>query len=138
VSLFEDPADISRRTDCMEEYIKKGIAIACFYYARCLSLGRGVQQDEDEARKLYSRVSKWNWICTVYCSFLPSAQLPVTCVLSLVTANTYTSASHMQLFLTPLQSFCLHQWSLYSTVNCLHCAPEIRPFFFEILKMNWF
>ena len=57
MSLFEDAADISRRTDCMEEYIKKGIAMACFYYARCLSLGRGVQLDEDEAKKFYSRVS---------------------------------------------------------------------------------
>ena len=64
MSLFEDAADISRRTDCMEEYIKKGIAISCFYYARCLSLGRGVQQDEDEAKKYYSKVSKTR--CSVY------------------------------------------------------------------------
>ena len=58
VSLLEDAADISRRTDCMEDYIKKGISMACFYFARCLSLGRGIQQDEEEAQRLYSRVSK--------------------------------------------------------------------------------
>jgi len=60
VSLFEDAADVSRRTDCVEEYIKKGISMACFYYARCLSLGRGVQQDDDEANKYFSQVSKQN------------------------------------------------------------------------------
>ena len=56
--MLEDTADISRRTGCMEEYIKKGIAMACFYYARCLNLGRGIQQDDDEAKIFYSRVSK--------------------------------------------------------------------------------
>jgi len=58
VSLFDDATNISRRTDCMEEYIKKGIAMACFYYAQCLSLGRGIQQDDDEAKIFYSRVSR--------------------------------------------------------------------------------
>jgi len=58
VSLFDNPADINRRTDCMEEYIKKGISMACFYYARCLDLGRGIQQDDDEAKKYYSQVIK--------------------------------------------------------------------------------
>ena len=57
VSYFEHPGDISEQTDCMEEYIRKGIAMACFYYGRCLSLGQGVQQDDDEAKKFYSRVS---------------------------------------------------------------------------------
>jgi len=54
---MDNAADISRRTDCMEEYIKKGISMACFYYARCLHLGRGIQQDDDEAKKYYSQVS---------------------------------------------------------------------------------
>jgi len=58
VTLFEDAADISRRTDCMEEYIKKGISMASFYLARCYSLGRGKQQDDDDAKKFYSQVSK--------------------------------------------------------------------------------
>jgi len=56
VSMLDHAADTSRRTDCMEEYVNKGISMACFYYARCLSLGRGIQQDEDEAKTFYSRV----------------------------------------------------------------------------------
>jgi len=59
VTHINDAADVSRRTDCMEEYVKKGIALACFYYARCLSLGVGIQHDEDEAKRFFSRVSRY-------------------------------------------------------------------------------
>jgi TPR repeat protein len=60
VSQCEDTAYISQETDCMEEYIKKGISMACFYYARCLSLGRGVQEDEHLAKSLYSQSFKFD------------------------------------------------------------------------------
>jgi len=55
VSQLEDVAEVSRQTGCMPEYIRKGISMASFYYARCLSLGRGVLKDEFEAKRLFSQ-----------------------------------------------------------------------------------
>ena len=40
----------------MPTYIKKGIAMACFYYARCLNLGRAILPDPEEASKYYAEV----------------------------------------------------------------------------------
>ncbi|NXN12916.1 LR2BP protein, partial [Indicator maculatus] len=42
-------------TDCVPTYIAKGVAMAAFYLARCLQLGRGVQQDQAAAKKYYSK-----------------------------------------------------------------------------------
>ena len=49
---------IADETDCVSAYISKGIAMACFYYARCLHLGRSTKKDEAEAKLYYSKVSK--------------------------------------------------------------------------------
>ncbi|XP_065592631.1 LRP2-binding protein isoform X1 [Cyrtonyx montezumae] len=46
---------LATMTDCLPAYIAKGIAMAAFYLARCLHLGRGVEQDEAAARKYYSK-----------------------------------------------------------------------------------
>lgn len=46
--------EISMETGCLPQYISKGVAMACFYYARSLTLGRGVQKDTAEAQKYYS------------------------------------------------------------------------------------
>ena len=48
---------IARETDCLPSFIRKGIAMSCFYYARCLHEGAGAKKDEGEAKRFYSRVS---------------------------------------------------------------------------------
>ena len=48
---------IAEETDCVPAYISKGIAMACFYYARCLHHGRSTKKDENEAKFYYSKVS---------------------------------------------------------------------------------
>jgi len=55
VSQLEFPNILARRTNCLPSYVRKGIALACFYYARCLDLGRGVKKDARLARELFSR-----------------------------------------------------------------------------------
>ncbi|XP_067314194.1 LRP2-binding protein [Pseudorasbora parva] len=47
---YEDISAIARHTGCLEEFIRKGIAIAMFYFSRCLQLGRGVLQNRDRAK----------------------------------------------------------------------------------------
>ena len=56
VSMFENPNQIAEETDCLPAFVAKGIAIACFYYARCLHQGYGIKRDEAEAKKYYSKV----------------------------------------------------------------------------------
>lgn len=48
---------IAHVTDCLPEFISKGMAIASFYYARCLQLGLGITKDEAAAKLYYSKVS---------------------------------------------------------------------------------
>ena len=48
---------IAEESDCVSAYISKGIAMACFYYARCLHHGRSTKKDENEAKFYYSKVS---------------------------------------------------------------------------------
>ncbi|XP_060578569.1 LRP2-binding protein-like isoform X2 [Ruditapes philippinarum] len=55
VSQLSDVGLISKETDCLPSFICKGIAMSCFYYARCLHAGHGVKKDENEAKKYYSR-----------------------------------------------------------------------------------
>ncbi|XP_035413839.1 LRP2-binding protein [Cygnus atratus] len=45
---------LAKMTDCLPTYIAKGVTMAAFYLARCLHLGRGVQQDQAAAKKYYS------------------------------------------------------------------------------------
>uniref|UniRef100_A0A8B9Q889 LRP2-binding protein n=1 Tax=Apteryx owenii TaxID=8824 RepID=A0A8B9Q889_APTOW len=46
---------VAKITDCLPVYVAKGVALAAFYFARCLQLGLGIQQDEAAAKKYYSR-----------------------------------------------------------------------------------
>jgi len=55
VSQLRDPNILAKQTGCLPVFISKGIALACFYYGRCLHLGKGVKKDEHMAQKLYSR-----------------------------------------------------------------------------------
>lgn len=48
---------LAKVTDCLPASVAKGVAMAAFYLARCLQLGRGVQQDPAAAKKYYSKVS---------------------------------------------------------------------------------
>ncbi|TFK16059.1 multiple C2 and transmembrane domain-containing protein 1 [Platysternon megacephalum] len=47
---------LAKITDCLPVYIAKGVAMATFYFARCLQLGLGIQQDQASAKNYYSRV----------------------------------------------------------------------------------
>lgn len=49
---------IAQVTDCLPEFISRGMAMASFYYARCLQLGLGITKDEATAKHYYSQVSK--------------------------------------------------------------------------------
>ena len=57
VCVLSDVEKISRETNCVKSFIAKGIALACFIYARCLDLGRGIDKDQEQAKNLYKRVS---------------------------------------------------------------------------------
>lgn len=48
---------LAKITGCLPTYVAKGAAMAAFYLARCLQLGRGTQQDQAAAEKYYSKVS---------------------------------------------------------------------------------
>ncbi|XP_062856487.1 LRP2-binding protein [Trichomycterus rosablanca] len=54
---YEDISAIAELTGCVPEYIRKGIAIALFYYARCLQLGRGVSQNSERAQHYYTKAA---------------------------------------------------------------------------------
>lgn len=50
-------ANLSKNSSIIiDEYVRKGISIACFIFARCLHLGLGVKMDCEEAFKYYSKV----------------------------------------------------------------------------------
>ena len=57
MSQMGNVEQLATETDCLPGYIAKGIAIACFYYARCLHLGLGIKKDGEEAKKYYSKVN---------------------------------------------------------------------------------
>ncbi|KAJ8787466.1 hypothetical protein J1605_022951 [Eschrichtius robustus] len=48
---------IAQVTDCLPEFISRGMAMASFYHARCLQLGLGITKDEATAKRYYSKVS---------------------------------------------------------------------------------
>ena len=56
VVLYESVDEVSRETDCLPGYVAKGIALGCFFYARCLHQGLGIAKSEDLAKKHYSKV----------------------------------------------------------------------------------
>ncbi|XP_065098303.1 LRP2-binding protein isoform X1 [Paramisgurnus dabryanus] len=58
LSKYENISAIARSTDCLEEYIRKGITIGTFYFAQCLQLGRGVQQQKDKAQSYFTQAAK--------------------------------------------------------------------------------
>lgn len=59
VCKYEDVSAIAKFTGCDPEYIRKGIAIGLFHYARCLQLGRGLTQNTEKALHYYTKVRSW-------------------------------------------------------------------------------
>ncbi|XP_042838927.1 LRP2-binding protein isoform X3 [Panthera tigris] len=55
-----DIPTIARVTDCLPEFITRGMAMASFYHARCLHLGLGVTKDEATAKHYYSKACRLN------------------------------------------------------------------------------
>uniref|UniRef100_H3A6H1 LRP2-binding protein n=1 Tax=Latimeria chalumnae TaxID=7897 RepID=H3A6H1_LATCH len=53
IAQCEDVTAVAKNTDCLLRYVAKGAAYGCFYYARCLQLGLGTEQDIKEAKKYY-------------------------------------------------------------------------------------
>ncbi|XP_004696525.2 LRP2-binding protein isoform X2 [Echinops telfairi] len=51
---------IAKVTDCLPEFIIRGMAMAAFYHARCLQLGLGVSKDEAKASHYYSKACHLN------------------------------------------------------------------------------
>ncbi|NXM57153.1 LR2BP protein, partial [Illadopsis cleaveri] len=46
---------LAKTTDCHPTYVAKGAAMAAFYLARCLQLGRGTEEDQHASDKYYSK-----------------------------------------------------------------------------------
>ncbi|XP_061438884.1 LRP2-binding protein [Rhineura floridana] len=54
----DDVEKIAKTTDCLPFYIKRGLAMASFYLARCFQLGLGTQQDLAAAKNYYSKACR--------------------------------------------------------------------------------
>ena len=86
----EDIEGLALETDCLPQYVAKGIALGCFVYARCLHHGSGVEQSREQAKHWYSRV------CTHHFLLFPSTatalrKLSSRCFLHLKTSCKYFS-----------------------------------------------
>ncbi|XP_049628352.1 LRP2-binding protein [Suncus etruscus] len=55
-----DIAMIAQVTDCLPEFISRGMATASFYYARCLQLGLGITKDEKIAQHYFDKACHLN------------------------------------------------------------------------------
>ena len=56
VAQTEDMDQIVKDTKCLQTYAQRGVAFGCFYYARCLQLGKGIKKNEEEALKFFKKV----------------------------------------------------------------------------------
>jgi len=56
----EDVPGLAAETDCLALYIAKGIAMACFIYARCLVSGQSLKPNKDLAQMYYSKSYKFD------------------------------------------------------------------------------
>lgn len=56
VAQTESLEEAAEKSGCLIEYIRRGVALGCFYYARCLYTGKGVQKNENEAHKYFAKV----------------------------------------------------------------------------------
>ena len=56
--------EVAEKTGCLLHYIRKGIALSCYVYGRCLSKGYGIKEDKDEALRYYSKVLLTSFFAT--------------------------------------------------------------------------
>ncbi|CAG5122290.1 unnamed protein product, partial [Candidula unifasciata] len=56
----EDVPLLAAKTDCLPYYMIKGIAIACFVYARCLASGLSIKANKDLAKEFYSKCYRFD------------------------------------------------------------------------------
>ncbi|XP_005095624.1 LRP2-binding protein [Aplysia californica] len=56
----EDVPVLAAETDCLPLYIAKGIAMACFIYARCLVGGHSLKPNKELAKTYYSKSYKFD------------------------------------------------------------------------------
>ena len=59
-AMLQDTETLSRDTDCLEAFIKKGVALGCFIYGRCVHLGLAVEKSANEAEKWYTRAAEFD------------------------------------------------------------------------------
>jgi len=59
VGSLSDTKLLSVQTDCLEAYVRKGIALGCFIYGRCIWKGLEEETD-DKPGKWYSRAAKFD------------------------------------------------------------------------------
>ena len=54
-----DTSELSRDTDCLEAYIKKGISLGLFIYGRCIEKGvvANTNENDDVPIQWYSKVN---------------------------------------------------------------------------------
>jgi len=57
LSQLEDIALLSRQTDCLEAYIRKGIAMGCFLYGRCILKGIAEVEQNETPGMWYSKAA---------------------------------------------------------------------------------
>ncbi|XP_067932530.1 LRP2-binding protein-like isoform X1 [Watersipora subatra] len=55
VAQLDNLQQVAEETECQENYIRKGVAMACFYYARCLDKQLGIKNSLEMAQHYYSR-----------------------------------------------------------------------------------
>ncbi|XP_065831000.1 LRP2-binding protein-like [Oscarella lobularis] len=55
-----DVDDVAARTECEPSYVRKGIAIACFYLSRCYHVGQGVDVSAEHARMLCAKAVEFD------------------------------------------------------------------------------
>ncbi|XP_076147953.1 LRP2-binding protein [Alosa pseudoharengus] len=65
ISEYQDICAIARETECLPEFVAKGIAMSLFYYGRCLQLGHGTPQDRAQAELCFTKAVKLDSkVCT--------------------------------------------------------------------------
>lgn len=55
IAQTEDVKAAAEKIGLLLAFVRRGVALGCFYYARCLQTGRGVQKNESEAVQYFKK-----------------------------------------------------------------------------------
>ena len=66
-----DAEKVAEATGCLVHYIRKGIAMSCFVYGRCLAKGYGIDRDKQTALEYYAKVTIIS-LYYIYIYFIPT------------------------------------------------------------------